>query len=90
MATKVFVYNDEANEVELHYLEESDTMPYALEGSMTVGEFRGSSTSPTIWTYKGLMDCWNVLREQWGRPIGVRYAFKRIWEGGHGAQLLYL
>ena len=90
MATKVLLYNEENDDIEAYYLEESDTMPYATEGSLTVGEFRGSSNSPTIWTTKGLMDCWNLLREQWGGPIGVRYAFKRIWEGGHGAQLLHL
>ncbi len=86
MAIQVFVYNEDSNDMEVYNLEESDTMPYATEGSMKVGEFRGSSNSPTIWTTKGLMDCWNVLREQWGSPIEVRYAFKRIWEGGHGSQ----
>lgn len=86
MATKVLIYNNDTDEMESYYLEESDTMPYATAGSLSVGEFRGSSNSPTIWTNKAVMDCWNILREQWGSPIGVRYAFKRIWEGGHGTQ----
>ena len=87
MATKVLIYNNDSDEMEAYYLDENETMPYATEGSLTVGEFRGSSNSPTIWSNKAVMDCWNVLRERWGRPIEVRYAFKRLWEGGHGAQI---
>lgn len=89
MSTKVLVYNNETDNMESYYLEETDTMPYATEGSLSVKEFRGSSKSPTLWTNRDVMECWNVLREQWGSSIGVRYAFKRIWEGGHGTQLLH-
>lgn len=32
------------------------------------------------------MEAWNTTRSAFGRPIPVGYAFKRIWEGGHGAQ----
>lgn len=86
MSTKVLIYNDDNNQMESYYLEEKDDMPYVTEGSLTVGEFRGSSKSPTIWADKNALMCWNVLRERWGKPIGVGFAYKRIWEGGHGAQ----
>ncbi|WP_242631575.1 peptidoglycan-binding protein [Sedimentibacter sp. zth1] len=86
MSTKVLVYNDDKENMELYYLQEKDTMPYVTNGTLTVGEFRGSSDSPTIWTNRSVMECWNTLRERWGKPIGVKFAFKRIWEGGHGSQ----
>lgn len=86
MDVKVFVYNNDENDMELFYLTDSENMPYAEAGTMTVGEFMGSSTSPTIWTQKATMECWNRLRQTWGQPIFIGYAFKRIWEGGHGYQ----
>lgn len=86
MSTKVLIYNDDNNQMESYYLEEKDDMPYVTEDSLTVGEFRGSSKSPTIWADKGALMCWNILRERWGKPIGVGFAYKRIWEGGHGTQ----
>lgn len=86
MAIKVFMLNNENNTFEEYFLELTDTMPYATPGSLTVGEFQGSSNSPTIWSMRTLMECWNRLREDFGSPIGVRYAFKRIWQGGHGTQ----
>ena len=30
------------------------------------------------------MEAWNPTRRTYGRAIPVGYAFKRIWEGGHG------
>ena len=30
------------------------------------------------------MEAWNLTRRRYGRRIPVGYAFKRIWEGGHG------
>ena len=32
------------------------------------------------------MEAWNDFRGQWGQPIYVGYAFKRIWQGGHAGQ----
>jgi hypothetical protein len=29
------------------------------------------------------MDSWNILRREYGKPIKIGYAFKRIGEGGH-------
>jgi len=79
----VYVYNNVNNTMEYYQLAETDTMPYALSGTLTVGEFRGSSRAGTLWTDRRAMESWNTTRRLWGRPIPVGYAFKRIWEGGH-------
>lgn len=86
MARKVIVYNNDKNIMEEYYLNEWETMPYVTNNTLSVREFMGSTNSPTIWTDKRVMECWNTLRRLWGRPIYVGFAFKRIWEGGHGTQ----
>ena len=32
------------------------------------------------------MEAWNLTRRSYGKGIYVGYAFKRIWEGGHGTR----
>ncbi len=32
------------------------------------------------------MEAWNLTRRRYGRGIYVGYAFRRIWEGGHGTR----
>ena len=61
-------------------------MPYNAGNTLLVGEFRGSSGSPTLWTTKHAMEAFNRQRALWGGPIPVGYAFKRSWEGGHAGQ----
>ncbi len=39
-----------------------------------------------LWTTNAAMESWNATRRAYGAPIPFRYAFKRIWEGGHGRQ----
>lgn len=58
-------------------------MPYAPK--MSVNEFQGSSNSSVLWTDKRLMDAFMKLRNTYGKPIKIGYAFKRIGEGGHTA-----
>ncbi len=82
----VKIYNPETNSFENYNLKLTDTMPYIKNDYLTVGEFMGSSLSPFIYTDKRLLECFNELREKWGKPLYVPYAFKRIWEGGHGNQ----
>ena len=65
-------------------LNESDSMPFSTGTTLRVREFRGSSSSPTLWTTTAAMEAWNLTRRSYGRGIHVGYAFKRIWEGGHG------
>ena len=37
-----------------------------------------------LWTTTAAMEAWNLTRRRYGSGIPVGYAFKRIWEGGHG------
>ncbi len=80
---KILIYNNDTNKIETYNRGLSENMPYATPGTLTVGEFRGSSNSDLMWTTKYFMEDWNQLRRLWGRPIYVGYAFKRIWQGGH-------
>ena len=59
-------------------------MPYSTGTTLRVREFRGSSKSNVLWTTTAAMEAWNLTRRTYGSGIPVGYAFKRIWEGGHG------
>lgn len=83
---KVIVYNVNTQALEIFILNESDTMPYVINNTMRVSEFRGSSKSSVLWTTNAAMESWNATRSAYGAAIPFRYAFKRIWEGGHGKQ----
>lgn len=74
---RVYTYSD---------LALSDPMPYSTGRTLTVGEFRGRSASPTLWTTIAAMEAWNLTRRKYGKGIPVGYAFRRIWEGGHGTR----
>jgi peptidoglycan hydrolase-like protein with peptidoglycan-binding domain len=62
-----------------------EAMPYANE-TLLVGEFRGTSQTQLLWTQSAAMNAWVQLRQQWGQPIYLPYAFRRIGEGGHANQ----
>ncbi len=81
---KVFVYDAYTNKMMKYTLNENDPMPYAYGNTMLLREFRGSSNSPTLWTTVAAMEAWNLTRRTYGKGIYIGYAFKRIWEGGHG------
>lgn len=81
---KVLVYDDFTNKIYKYNLSENDSMPYAYNNTLRVREFRGSSNSPTLWTTTEAMEAWNLTRRRYNKGIYVGYAFKRIWEGGHG------
>ena len=83
---KVIVYDVYTQALQVYRLNESDPMPYAYGRTMLVKEFRGSSASSVLWTTNAAMEAWNETRRTYGSPIPFRYAFKRIWEGGHGRQ----
>ncbi|MCF2557894.1 MAG: peptidoglycan-binding protein [Bacteroidales bacterium] len=83
---KILVYDPYANKIYTYpNLSESDPMPYSYGTTLRVREFRGSSSSPTLWTTTAAMEAWNLTRRKYGKGIYVGYAFKRIWEGGHSA-----
>lgn len=81
---KILVYNTATGNMEIFWRNENESMPYVWNNTMRVREFRGSSNSPTLWTTRQAMESWNATRQSYGSPIPFRYAFKRIWEGGHG------
>lgn len=81
---KIFVYDAYTNKMMTYNLDENESMPYSYGTTLKVKEFRGSSQSPTLWTTVAAMEAWNLTRRSYGKNIHVGYAFKRIWEGGHG------
>lgn len=83
---KIIVYNHYSQALETYERGENDSMPYAYGRSLLVKEFRGSSRSNVLWTTTEAMESWNATRRAFNAPIPMRYAFKRIWEGGHGQQ----
>lgn len=80
---KILVYNNLTNRMEKYDRGLNDPMPYSQDRYLTVKEFRGSSKSDVLWTDRRLIEAFNKLRRLYGKPITVRYAFKRIGEGGH-------
>lgn len=83
---KILVYNSGTGRVETYYRGENEAMPYNVGRTLTVKEFRGSSDSSLLWTDKRFIETWNSFRSYYGSTIPVGFAFKRIWEGGHGNQ----
>ena len=81
---KIWVFDEDINKMFIYYRALSEPMPYSSGTTLLVREFRGSSQSPTIWTTVRAMESWNITRHTYGSGIPVGYAFKRIWEGGHG------
>ena len=83
---KILVYNESANRMETYYKGEAQAMPYNTNNTLLVREFRGRSTSQTLWTTRNTMLSWNVQRYVYGAPIYVGAAFRRPWENAHGLQ----
>ena len=80
---RIIVFNNDSDRMENYYRNENEAMPYNNGRTLTVGEFRGSSKSPTLWTTKRAMQSFNTTRYLFGGPVPVGFAFKRPWEGGH-------
>lgn len=83
---KFIVYDEDTNRLFNYQKQENDPVPYSYDRTLLISEFRGSSKSNTLWTTVRAMEAWNITRRQFGAPIDVGFAFKRIWEGGHGLQ----
>ncbi len=81
---KLLIYDAYTNRFYTYDRGENEPMPYSYGNTLTVGEFRGSSRANVLWTTVAAMEAWNLTRRRYGRGIPVGYAFKRIWEGGHG------
>ncbi len=83
---KILVFNNDTNRMEIYTRNEADPMPYNVNGTLRVREFRGASKSNILWTTKRTMQTWNSQRYIYGAPIDVGFAFRRPYEGGHGNQ----
>lgn len=83
---RILVYDAYTNKMMVYTRGESDPMPYSYGSTLRVREFRGSSSSSTLWTTVAAMEAWNLTRRSYGSGIHVGYAFKRPWEGGHGTR----
>lgn len=80
---KILVYNPYTNKMETYYRELNENMPYSKDNFLTVKEFKSNSKTDLLWTDRRAIEAFNRLREIYGNPIPVGYAFKRISEGGH-------
>ncbi len=84
---KLLIYDTEKKTIETFSNHpETAAMPHNKGNTLTLREFRGVSKSSTLWTTVQAMECWNTTRAAYGKPIRVGYAFRRIWEGGHGTR----
>lgn len=84
---RLLIYDAYENKVYTYAnLNENDPMPYSTLTTLRLREFRGKSASPTLWTTIAAMEAWNLTRRKYGSGIPVGYAFRRIWEGGHGTR----
>lgn len=83
---QILVFNPQTWRIERFWRNLSDPMPYSLGRTLSVREFRGRSNSNLIWTDLRAIQAWNRTREQWGRPIHIGAAFRRLGEGGHANQ----
>ena len=84
---RLLIYDAYENKVYTYAnLNENDPMPYSTLTTLRLREFRGKSNSPVLWTTIAAMEAWNLTRRKYGRGIPVGYAFRRIWEGGHGTR----
>lgn len=79
---KILIYNNDNNRMETYYRGENEAMPYNVNRTLRVREFRGSSASNILWTSKRTMQAWNSFRSLYGAGIYVGFAFKRPWERG--------
>ena len=80
---RILIFNNDTNRMEVYTRNEADPMPYNVNGTLRVREFRGSSKSNILWTTKRTMQTWNSQRYIYGAPIFVGFAFRRPYEGGH-------
>ena len=80
---KILVFNNDTDRMEVYTRNEADPMPYNVNGTLRVREFRGSSKSNILWATKRTMQTWNSQRYIYGAPINVGFAFRRPYEGGH-------
>ena len=82
---KIYVWDEAENKFFIYNnISENSPMPFSYGTTLKVREFRGSSNARVMWTTTRAMEAWNATRRTYDKGIPVGFAFKRIWEGGHG------
>ena len=74
---KILVYNNNANRMETYYRGLKEQMPYNVNRTLTVEEFRGSSDSEILWTDRRTMQSWNNFRKLYGKATAKGFFVKR-------------
>ena len=65
---RLLIYDAYENKVYTYAnLNENDPMPYSTLTTLRLREFRGKSSSPTLWTTIAAMEAWNLTRRKYGR-----------------------
>ena len=68
---RLLIYDAYENKVYTYAnLNENDPMPYSTLTTLRLREFRGKSSSPTLWTTIAAMEAWNLTRRKYGRMWG--------------------
>ncbi len=81
----VYVFDPQLDDWIIKNPAADDPMPGTTLGLLTVRAFRGRSISDTLWSDLRALQSIEQLLSQF-RSVGVRYAFRRVWEGGHDGQ----
>ncbi|MDR2647571.1 MAG: peptidoglycan-binding protein [Oscillospiraceae bacterium] len=81
----VLIENSRYNVMERYDRNLLDPMPFG-DGSLLVGEFRGTSQTQLLWSRREAVEAWTTFRAMWGEPIYLPYCFRRVGEGGHAMQ----
>ena len=62
---RLLIYDAYENKVYTYAnLNENDPMPYSTLTTLRLREFRGKSSSPTLWTTIAAMEAWNLTRRK--------------------------
>ncbi|HWR24055.1 MAG TPA: peptidoglycan-binding domain-containing protein [Feifaniaceae bacterium] len=80
----VFVFDPKSGDWIMRDLKPEEPMPGSINGMLTVRAFRGKSESPILWTDIRAVAAAEKLMISAKHP--VRYAFRRVSEGGHVGQ----
>lgn len=81
----VYVFDPQVDDWIIKNPTAEEPMPGTKLGLLTVREFRGRSISDTLWSDIRALQSIEQLLFQF-QTAGVRYAFRRVWEGGHEGQ----
>ena len=76
----LLIYNEVTGQMEKMQRDCDEDMPYTSDGVLTVGAFRGDSSSRLLWSTKGFLESVNESFHQLEAPFVVEHGFSRVWE----------